>query len=83
MRCNVCDGDLPVEVDEEGNKAEVSDWQGFAAAVAPVPCTCPPTDLLGEIPEEVNDDDDDWSNPIDSLFGPDEEEDSEEDPYGF
>jgi len=83
MRCSVCDGDLPVEVDEDGNTpCVVTDWWGLASALAPTKCTCPPSDMTGEMPEENEDDDKDWSNPIESLFGPDEEEDSE-DPYGF
>ena len=82
MRCSVCDGDLP-NVDENGEQENlVHDWWGLASAMAPTKCTCPPSEMVGEMPEEEEEDLNDWENPIDSLFGPDEEEDSE-DPYGF
>jgi len=82
MRCSVCDGDLPVEIDQDGNTpCIVNGWQSLASAMAPVKCNCPPSGLVGEMPDEESDED--YSNPIESLFGPDEEEDSEEDPYGF
>jgi len=91
MRCSVCDGDLP-NVDENGEQETlVQDWWTLAQAMAPTKCTCPPKDLVGEMPED-EEEGEDWScqewydsekDRFDSLFGPDEEEESDEDPYGF
>ena len=90
MRCSVCDGNLPTA---EGEEVVIENYFQMAASMTgTVRCTCPPKELVGEMPKEDEEEGEDWScqewfesekDRFDSLFGPDEEEDSEEDPYGF
>ncbi len=81
MRCSVCDGNLPLE---EGQEIVIENYFQMASTMTgTVRCTCPPKELVGEMPEEEEEDLNDWENPLLSLFGPDEAEDSEEHPYGF